>query len=268
MERVKDAELVPPRSVKPDVPAEVDRICMRALARDVDDRYATAADMRTALLSVPFEADEDDDDITTAMFVRDVPAAPYDTGGRRQWAVPVALAVVVAVVLGTVAYLFWQSQTGKTLLSGSSQSKATAPGAPIAPVAHAFDPPPGDGHEHDSDLSKLTDRDPNTVWTTEHYDTGLAGIKQGVGFTLLLNSSQKLERLQIVSPTRGWSANVYVAASPKSQLAQWGSPVASHVVNGATTFDLHGRAGSAVLVWITDLGRNQSVAVGEATLTS
>ena len=150
----------------------------------------------------------------------------------------------------------------------TSTTKPTAQATPLTPVAHAFDPPPGDGHEHDPDLAMLTDGDPATTWTTEHYEAGFAGLKQGVGFTLLLNSPQKLERLQIVSPTRGWSANVYVAASPKSQLAQWGSPVASHVVNGATTFDLHGRAGSAVLVWITDLGRNQSVAVGEATLTS
>ena len=75
-------------------------------------------------------------------------------------------------------------------------------------------------------------------------------------------------QLQITSPTRGWSASVYVASSPKAQLAQWGPPLASHVVNGTTAFDLHGRAGTAVLVWITDLGRNQSVSVGDARLTS
>ena len=63
-------------------------------------------------------------------------------------------------------------------------------------------------------------------------------------------------------------ASVYVAPGPKSQLSQWGTPVASHAVNGLTTFDLHGRTGTAVLVWITDLGRNQSVSVGEATLAS
>jgi hypothetical protein len=43
--------------------------------------------------------------------------------------------------------------------------------------------------------------------------------------------------------------------------------VGSHVVNGTVSFDLHGRTGAAVLVWITDLGHNQSVAIGEARLT-
>ena len=39
-------------------------------------------------------------------------------------------------------------------------------------------------------------------------------------------------------------------------LAGWGDPVASkdHITAGTTTFDLGGRSGAAVLVWITDLG--------------
>jgi eukaryotic-like serine/threonine-protein kinase len=256
------------RQLRPDVSRRLESIVLKAMAKSPDQRFATAADMRAALLGVPFEADEDDDDITTAMFVRDVPPGPSYARAGRSWVVPVVLAVVIVVVVGTVAYLFWQSQTGKNLLSGSTNTKTSVPATPLAPVAHAFDPPPGDGHEHDSDLPKLTDGDPNTVWTTEHYDTGFAGLKQGVGFTLVLNSPQKLGHLQIVSPTKAWSASVYVAASPKTELAQWGAPVASHVVNGTTTFDLHGRQGAAVLVWITDLGRNQAVAVGEATLTA
>ena len=256
------------RHLRPDVSRRLENIVLKAMAKSPEQRFASAGDMRTALLSVPFEPDEDDDDITTAMFVRDVPAPSYVTDERRSWIVPVVLAVVVVVVLGTVAYLFWASQTGKKLLSGTAHTKTTTPATPLRPIARAFDPPPGDGHEHDSDLPKLTDGDPSTVWTTEHYENGLAGLKQGVGFILVLNNAQKLRDLQIQSPTRGWSASVYVASSPKSQLAQWGTPSASHVVNGTTIFDLHGRNGSAVLVWITDLGRNQSVSVGEATLAS
>ena len=264
------AHVDPPkiRPLRPDVSRRLESVVLKAIAKSPEQRFATAADMRVALLNVPFEPDDEDEDITTAMFVRDVPtSAPY-TRTRRSWMVPAVLAAVVVVVLGTVAYLFWQSQTGKKLLNGSTQTKTTTLATPLSPVAHAFDPPPGDGHEHDADLPKLTDGNPNTVWSTEHYDTGFAGIKQGVGFTLALNTPTRLARLQIVSPTRGWTASVYVASGPKSQLSQWGAPIASHVVNGTATFDLHGRTGGAVLVWITDLGRNQSVSVGEATLSS
>jgi len=256
------------RPLRPDVSRRLEAVVLKAMAKSPDQRFATAADMRTALLSVPFEPDDDEEDITTSMFVRDVPPpSPSYAGVRRSFIVPAVLATVVVVVLGTVAYLFWQSQTGQKLLSGANSTKTTTPATPLEVVARAFDPTPGDGHEHDADLPKLTDGNPNTVWSTEHYDTGLAGIKQGVGFALVLNGSTKLSQLQIVSPTRGWTANVYVAASPKTQLSQWGTPVASHVVDGNATFDLHGRTGGAVLVWITDLGRNQSVSVGEATLS-
>jgi hypothetical protein len=51
-------------------------------------------------------------------------------------------------------------------------------------------------------------------------------------------------------------------------LAQWGTPVDSHVVNGPTTFNLHGKTGSAVLVWITDLGGNDAVRVNEVRAKS
>jgi serine/threonine protein kinase len=256
------------RQLRPDVPRHLENVVLKAMAKAPDQRFATAADLRRALLEVPFDHDEDDHDITTAMFVRDVPSFSSPERRERSWVVPAVLAIVVVAVLGTVAYLFWQSQTGKNLLSGTTPSKATTQPVPLAPTARAFDPPPGDGAEHNADLPKLTDGDPATLWSTEHYDAGFSGLKQGVGFVLVLNGSQRLGHLQITSPTRGWSASVYVAPSPRSQLAQWGAPAASHVINGPTTFDLHGKSGSAVLVWITDLGRNQSVAVAEARLTS
>jgi serine/threonine-protein kinase len=255
------------RPLCPGASRRLEGIVLEAMAKSPDERFATAADMRAALLAVPLDHDEDDEDITTAMFVRDVPPPTRESRVRPSWIAPAVLVGVIVVVLGTVAYLFWESQTGKHLLK-SGATKATAPAAPIPLVAHAFDPPPGDGHEHDADLPKLTDGDPATVWTTEHYDTGFAGLKQGVGFSLVLPTAHKLGHLQIVSPTKGWSANVYVAPAAHAQLAQWGTPVASHVVNGTTTFDLRGRTGAAILVWITDLGPNQSVAVGEAHLTA
>ncbi len=268
------ANAEPPRlrQLRPEIPRRLESVVLKAMAKSPDQRFATAADLRTALLSVPLAAapDEDDTDATTAMYVHDATSYASQIRAPRSWITPAALAVIVAVVLGTVAFLFWKSQTGKDLLSGSSSSnKAATSSAPIAVTrALAFDPAPGDGHEHDSDLPKIFDRDPATVWSTEHYDSGLTGLKQGVGFILVLNASHRLGHLQLVSPTRGWTASIYVAPNPKGALAQWGSSVVSGTVNGTTTFDLHGRTGGAVLVWITNLGSNASVEVGEAQLTA
>ncbi len=42
-------EIERPREVRPDVPEALDAVCMKALARSPDDRFATAAEMRAAL---------------------------------------------------------------------------------------------------------------------------------------------------------------------------------------------------------------------------
>jgi eukaryotic-like serine/threonine-protein kinase len=47
--RVLTAEIVPPSQLRPDVPAELDAVVMRALIRDVDQRFATAREMALAL---------------------------------------------------------------------------------------------------------------------------------------------------------------------------------------------------------------------------
>jgi len=45
MERIKEAEFLPPRSADPTLPETIAQIISRALARDVADRYASAADL-------------------------------------------------------------------------------------------------------------------------------------------------------------------------------------------------------------------------------
>jgi hypothetical protein len=59
----------------------------------------------------------------------------------------------------------------------------------------------------------------------------------------------------VISTTHDWSASVYVADSPGATLADWGDPVDQRSgIAGNATFDLRGRQGRSVLLWITDLG--------------
>jgi serine/threonine protein kinase len=46
---VRKAEVLPPSAVNPAVPPELDAVCMRALARDRDERFADCAEMAEAL---------------------------------------------------------------------------------------------------------------------------------------------------------------------------------------------------------------------------
>jgi hypothetical protein len=180
--------------------------------------------------------------------------------------VPVVLILVLAVTLGVVGVLFARSETGRRLLDGSDDSS----GAALVSIrrAQAFDPPPGDRHEHDEELANLFDGNPATVWNTERYgDNRFGGLKEGVGFALEV-AGGPLRQLEVVSPTRGWSAQVFVADSPKPTADQWGPAVAAETdADGNATFDLGGRQGGAVMVWITDLGDgSDSMAVGEVRL--
>jgi serine/threonine-protein kinase len=46
MSKILEGEIPPPRSIKPELPDELERICMKALAYDPAERYQTAADMQ------------------------------------------------------------------------------------------------------------------------------------------------------------------------------------------------------------------------------
>src|SRR3954453_6426220 len=89
------AEAPKVRQLRPDVSRRLESVVLKAMAKSPEQRFATAADFRSALLSIPLDHDEDDEDLTTAMFVRDAPApappraaAAAGHGVRRSWIVP------------------------------------------------------------------------------------------------------------------------------------------------------------------------------------
>lgn len=123
-----------------------------------------------------------------------------------------------------------------------------------------------DGAAH---VGYAIDGNPDTSWQTDRYHgPRFANLRHGLGLALTIGSPQALHTLSVTTSTIGWSAEVYVAdAVPDpASLAPWGSPVDSKQgINGSTTFDLHGQRGSAVLLWLTDLGPTDQATVAEVT---
>ena len=115
------------------------------------------------------------------------------------------------------------------------------------------------------------DGNPATVWTTDrYYGPHFAGLRHGLGLAITLDGSHRLHQLVVQSPTRGWSAQVYVAPAVPGQvsLAAWGQPVATKQgIDGSVTFDLGNHTGGAVLLWITDLGPANQAGVAELTVS-
>jgi len=58
LRRVRDDEPQPPRQLVSSIPPELERICLKAMAKQQHDRYSTAADFAAELRRVPLQTDE------------------------------------------------------------------------------------------------------------------------------------------------------------------------------------------------------------------
>jgi eukaryotic-like serine/threonine-protein kinase len=271
------AKPLAPRQVRAGIPKALEEVVLRAMAKAPEARYQTAGELQTALLSVDLGA-QDATHVAAAPAPPVVPRVdhtpprgvpPSFVQSERKWLVPTIAIVAVALTLGVVGVLFARSDTGQSLIDDLTTSEEQAGPIPT-PTPLAFDPPPGSGVEHDDELAFLVDGDPATRWTTENYNSNrFGGLKPGVGVILQLDGQHRLDELRVTSPSKGWSAEVLVADAPRGSRQAWGEPVATKtgIGEGSTTFELNGRTGGAVLLWITDLGQgNSSVGIGELRL--
>jgi eukaryotic-like serine/threonine-protein kinase len=295
------SDAVPLHQLRHDVPPELEEAVCTAMELEPADRQQSAAELARVLGRALHGAGLTTGTDHTAGLVRPT-LAPAGRGpvvepdptpvpggvdpdderfvrSERRWLVPAFLILVVAVTLGILGIVLNDLEAGRDVLeaSGDPPTAVTEPPPELAVVgASAFDPPPGDGREHDRDLPNLLDGDPATTWRTERYnDRVLAGgaFKPGVGVVLRLDGQHAVRELVVDSPTNDWSAEVYVGDGTATDIGGWGEPVAAATGIGAGQhlFPLDGAEGSAVLLWITDLGDGglrprYSTAIGSVTV--
>lgn len=287
----------PPRDRRPAIPAPLERVVLRAMAKEPAARYQSLREFREALAGLGKDptdpgrppppgpgagggpAGSEPDGEPTGRVDAVHLADPADTppGGSRP--VPRAperrrgplVGLVLLVALALVAF-------GLLSLSGGSRETGDAPGpggrprpgaAVAVATARSFDPL-GDGEENEARASQAVDGDPATAWNTQTYDSRpFGGLKTGVGLVLELDAVHDLRELTVQSTTRGWAADIYLADQPAPDLAGWGSPAATTgPVDGDAVVALDGRAAGAVLVWITDTGPARRVEVNEVSVRS
>lgn len=148
-----------PRSIRPSLSPELERVILRATARDPADRFATAADFAAALRALPWGDGADGtraDDSTTSRRLRDIAAsagaraARPGSGGATPLPVVVGgsrAMVVLAVVCAALAFLS-AGPLGLSLVcsGGTPEVKRDAAAAGNEP-RHAGD----GGHRRDPD---------------------------------------------------------------------------------------------------------------------
>lgn len=293
-----------PSTMQESVPAWLDAVVLKALAKSPSDRFDTAADMRRALLGLDPEpvvapparagAGPAGADPTTALRTSgpgdDATPVPDTTGALSAPAVPrgrrlhplaraVILVALLALVGGGAAAAALLTGSGGNKGRGAATAPTTAPKAAPGPTAttivgaDAFDPPPGDGIEQNALLPNLYAGDPSKMWKTEIYTNPHFGnLKSGVGAAVELSSTASPHKMTFRTATTGWVFSVYesTSSSMPATLGDWGSPVVSDHVAGSSpvSVTLPGQQARWVLVWITDLGQgNSQVAFGDVRLT-
>jgi eukaryotic-like serine/threonine-protein kinase len=251
----------PVSALRPEVPPRLDAAVARALAKRPEDRFATMADFGRELEACIEELRAPGGAETMVIPQSAPPAAVRRQRARRR--VPVAALLVVAGLAAAIAALavVLFRENGNTP-SGSPPANGGSTPIALSGVG-AYDPPPGNGQEHDAEAPNATDGTASTYWETEHYRSSLASLgKRGVGLVLDAGSPETVQHLTVTSDTPGFTAEIQVGDARDGPFR---TVSGSKVVNAQTTFDLTDAHGRYFVVWITDLGSLSSAHVNEVS---
>lgn len=248
---------IDPRRIRSDVPVGLAGAVMRAIERDPDDRFSSAADFRAALLHM---------DRAVEIPVPRTPSLPVPTPqvaeppgfGRseRRWLLPAFLILLLAVAVIVAGMLV--RDTSKPRQAATTTTTVVTP-APLPIRSTASYDPQGSGAagENDSLAGRATDDDDHTAWRTEAYDQrDFFGGKTGVGLVLHLADRAQVNRLRIDGSTNGWSGQVFVLDGDPGPDGPGTVTPAGTVTDfrRRTDVDLGHSSGTTVVLWITDLG--------------
>jgi eukaryotic-like serine/threonine-protein kinase len=237
----------PPPSVlevRPDVPVRVARAVDQALEKDPAERFPTmdafAAELQACLAELGSEPDMD------ATLIRREPVLRASRQRHfRPRLLPTALIVLgLALLAAVVAALLLHRSSGHPSKRGSGTPSAARP-VHLTGVT-SFDPD-GDHAEHNEDVSKASDGNLATYWTTEHYQSF---TKPGVGLVFAAPRAERLMRVTVRTDTPGFTARIESGESESGPF----EPVSPlRTVGSSTTFPVHGAAARYYVVWITKL---------------
>lgn len=238
----------PPRSIRAGIPRALDEIVMTALAKDPEERFASAAEMRSEL-----ENSGEMTPVGARAVGRTPETAPAPTGGsllaESRWIAPVVALFLAVVAVAAIASAIFSEDPD----DGPPADGGGATGRLRVATATSFDPF-GDGDEHSEDAPFAHDEDPATTWGTETYSASLQLLgKEGVGLVFDLGGERTVARAEIASPLGGYSVEIRNAASLPSSLDS--TELVAEVDNAGASESISFDATEARywIVWITSL---------------
>lgn len=272
MKHVKE-QLPDVQRLRPEVSSALAAVIEKMTAKEPIDRYLTAADAESDLedlLAIESARAGGTTGEATMVFdslpKRSRRLAPggvsHPTRTRLAWLVSLAAVVGIAVVL------FSQLQRGS---SGQPPAAKTKPGTAIAlRSAGAFDPPPGDGHEHDEQARNAIDDNPLTNWATERYNNAaFTQGKDGVGLYVRAARASSAATAKILTPDHDMAVQIYGATDLPTSLDGWTLLGAAEGPVNNETISLSANSGMRYfMVWITRLPSGGKARISEFSLRS
>ena len=278
-EDLPDVQLMRPE-VSARLAAVLDRMTDKDLAHRHPDAESLELDLEDALAAEAARTGTSTGEATAVL--RTLPA-----GTRRRLPlrlrlrIPVLLLILMIAVAGAVLYLLLDQAADRAQKGTGTGTTTAAPGEKIVSVkrtsANDYDPL-GDDEEHSSEAFRAVDQDPGTAWTTETYQnntlTKPAGDAPGVGLYVDAEPSVNGRRLEIQTPTPGWTAELYATRDDPSE--SWPDDSWTRVGGGTVgkrkhsfKLDTGDRRFRYYLVWITALPPDEDrVAITQLTLSA
>jgi eukaryotic-like serine/threonine-protein kinase len=248
---------------RPELSAAAAMVVERATAKDPAQRYQKVGelidDLATALEVEAARAGSTTGEATSVLEAVAPAERKLAGGGRRSW---LAIALVALLAVGVLAAVQLVGSGNGPGGGGALKDK----GSPVA-LAEASDyDPQGDESEDPEIVGLAVDGNPSTTaWSSEHYDDAeFAGTKTGpnpgVGLYVVAKSTTTPAEMLIQSPSPGWDAEIYAAASgPPDKLSEWGEPVGD-VVDAQKNEEVGLHLGSPAkyfLLWFTKAAPSQ-----------
>lgn len=282
-----DHEPLPLRSLRADMPKELDDVVMQALTRDPDKRHPNCRMLAEAL--EPWARNDEMLTQTTQLLVRgETLPVPEDTPvvadpitsrsflrSEGRWlasvlAILVLSALLIAVGVGT-GVLDIRGVPSLVADSDDATPAAVAPQPLDIASLSVVDPdgsPPDS--ENDDQLSNMLDGDAESRWRTDTYATTRFGnLKDGLGILVDLGTPTQLSRVALETPSPGISYDIRISDDPDAAPDQWRtvSEVRDSPERSVMTVDDEPIETQHLLIWIreplVDYERGPSAAFSE-----
>jgi eukaryotic-like serine/threonine-protein kinase len=239
-----------PRSIKAGIPRPIEAVVLKALAKDPDDRFQSAHEMRDALMRATGHSGA-----TTVMRqpTASAPRPAVASGGTRElrWLFPVLALVALGVALVILGpKLVDQVSEGN---NGGPANNGNGQAAAIQASVDDFDPHGDDQEEHSEEAPLAIDGDASTAWVTSEYSTPLADQKEGVGLLFEVPEGSEIAQLEITTLHPGTTYEIRAGDEEPQDEEDLDVIERMEGADGEETVDIDPTTARYWLVWITNL---------------